>query len=212
MHKILLFPLFFLFFCNSGEFIIVHQPIENRITQKLESNYYLIRSIQCEVYVKALSPAQLNTFLKQNNIPKTPEYKESLRQNVFFAIKLKNIQSNPIIISRIYTTHNDNVFDSLAATDFGKSDFYKELSAYRRIILTDHNNVVSFPEESIPYHLNFIAPDDTIITIVGFPRKACANAQYLLNLELDIMGFKRHISFDIKRTTYRVSGKHFRQT
>jgi hypothetical protein len=159
----------------------------------------------------ALTARQLNLFIKQNNITQKPEHKEALQQSVFFAIKLRNTHSSPIIISRIYTTQNEQIYNSLPTSEFGKTDFYKELSAYRRVILPDPNNATSFPEESIPYHLNFIAPGDTIITIVGFPRRSSAHTQYTLNLDLDIMGLKRHISFDIKRATYRTSGKHFRQ-
>ena len=216
MHKILLiliFSLFSLLFCNSGDFIIINKPVETRTTQQLESGYYLIRSIYCDVYVLALTPKQLNSYIKKNNITyaKTSNHEEALKNNVFFAIKLKNTYADPIIISRIYTSYNKHTYDSLVSQDLDENNFYKKISAYRRIISSDYYRENPFPDESIPYYLNFIAPGDTAITIVAFPGKACANPLYSLNLDLDIMEIKRSISFDIKRSKYRITGKYFRQ-
>ena len=213
MHKISIIFLFLpLLFCSKNDFVIINQPIETRTTQRLESGYHLIRSIHCDVYILALTPQQLNSFLKKNNInpPKTANFKRELQRNVFFAIKLKNTHSNPITISRIYTLHSEQTFDSLSSLDIDENNFYKKLSEYRRIISPDYEHETLFPEESIPYYLNFITPGDEIITIIGFPRKATAHAQYTLNLDLNIMGFKRNISFDIKRSTYRTKDKDFK--
>ncbi len=189
-------------------------PAESAIVDIMGTKTARVRSIYCDIMVEPLDTAGWD------RIAKASVYRKKGRRHVFrrrppltaFFVILKNTVNAPIRLEKAQILIDGGRMEALTAEHisarfrspaYSWCDFGRMLSLRRLVVEPESLKRIDFDRDTIAARLDFIPPQDHIITIIAFDRMPVEIRKYKLGFTIAAMGTVREIAVEFNRNEYR---------
>jgi hypothetical protein len=193
-------------------------PAESAVVDIMGTKTARVRSIYCDIMVEPLDAAGWGRLAKAS------VYRKNLRRPVFrrtppltaFLVILKNTVNAPIRLEKAHILGAGSGMEALTAeristrfrsTAYSWWDFGRMLSLRRLVTEPESLKKIDIDGDTIETKLDFIPPQDHVITIIAFDRLPVEIRKYKLGFSVAAMGTVREITIEFNRNEYRSENK-----
>ena len=227
MHKRWLSLFTVLLFCISAscahnKIERIERPADDLQATVIRNDIAVVRTPYAVLTLRNIRESEWESLLSNKKLGFASETKETFRvpKLLFFIVTLTNMTSYPLFLSGADVIYGENKFPSLTENDLQqrlisasyKTFNFKEILSFRRLLYGNAYFASDFIEDTINYKLDFILPDDTVVTILPFEYPPAALLNYKLEFRLRSSGVERKLNININRNEYRINDPDFKRT
>lgn len=204
-----------LFSCHPGNGLIQETlPAESAMVDITGAKTGRVRSIYCDITVEPISASDWERLAGASVYRRTgrPPLSRRTPPLAAFLVIVKNTVNAPIRLERVQVIHDGGAMEALTAERAGERlrspayswlDFRKLLSPRRLTAEPEPLKKLDFDTDTIATGLDFIPPQDHVLTIVAFDWIPVEIRKYRVDFTVSAMGGMRNLAVEFARKEYR---------
>ncbi|HPV42336.1 MAG TPA: hypothetical protein PKX40_14250 [Spirochaetota bacterium] len=208
--------------CHPGSGLVQETiPAESAVVDITGAKTAMVRSIYCDISVEPIEASDWERIARSPVYRRAGPRPPSRRKPPFaaFLVIVKNTVNAPIRLEKVQLLYDGASMEALTAEAavkrFGSPayswlDFSKLLSPRRLIVEPEPLRKLDFAMDTIDTRLDFIPPQDHVLTIIAFDWIPVEIRNYKIDFTVAALGAMRNIAVDFTRNEYR-GGKKTRK-